>query len=171
MKIALTFDKMENSSFSKLLKYLYENSVDVVFTVSDDLMKLLISSIEEKLINYLWLTKESTKVLVNALRQSELDSIKKIIFLIDEHSNTDIFNKYMTPTPLFRSYCGDEWLVSGKINRKSAVDFLEYQITLRKMNVMNDMIDPDEWLKTLLNVDGRIYRGELCTLVNIFFES
>lgn len=170
MKIALTFDKMENSSFAKLLKYIYENSIDVVFTVSDDLMKLLISSIEEKLINYLWLTKESTKVLVNALRQSELDSIKKIIFLIDEHSNTDIFNKYMNPTPLFVSYCGDEWLVCGKINRKSAVDFLEYQISLRKMNVTNDMIDPDEWLKTLLNVEGRIYRGELCTLVNSFFE-
>jgi len=73
-------------------------------------------------------------------------------------------------TQLFVSYCGDEWLVCGKINRKSAVDFLEYQISLRKMNVTNDMIDPDEWLKTLLNVEGRIYRGELCTLVNSFFE-
>lgn len=155
----------------KLLEFVYISKIQVEIQDSDRFEKLLYQAIDSEKIQPSWVrddrySKHLQKIeddLVAVLEegddtgesQEHLQNIREFRKLVNKDYNTELMNTYFTPTEHFKGFCGYEWLTpKGKITPNGVLHFLEQQLQIREIPIVNGMIYTNEWVRNVLE-DGR----------------
>jgi hypothetical protein len=85
---------------------------------------------------------------------NEDERLQRFIKSIKGCYNDSFSSVKLTPTEHFKRFCGPEWLnYNGLMSKKSAYDFVMYQISIRKVSISDDKIKMTDYLKDLLNTN------------------
>ena len=117
-----------------------------------------------------WLNNKKFEPYINSLRSkySEDNKLHNFLDSVKEHYNDSFSSVMLKPTEHFKTFCGSEALTYyGLMSKKMALNYVMYQINLRKIKVKDDIIYMDEYLNSLFNTSlHKIRKDELIDLID-----
>lgn len=155
------------------VKFLSNTSIQ--FTGDDNFMKLFHKAIISGKISPSWLDNDIFSSYLESISKeyNEDERLQRFIKSIKGCYNDSFSSVKLKPTEHFKKFCGPEWLnYNGLMSKKSAYDFVMYQISVRKISISDDKINMTDYLKELLNVNVDVLsKWELVNMLDGLFTS
>jgi hypothetical protein len=166
--------KLETESeVIEFVKFL--SKVSIHFIGDDKFTNLLHKAILSGKIVPSWLDNDIFSSYLESISKEyyEDERLQRFINSIKGCYNDSFSSVKLKPTEHFKKFCGPEWLnYNGLMSKKSAYDFVMYQISVRKVNVYDDKINVNDYLKDLLNVNVDVLsKWELVNVLDSLFVS
>jgi hypothetical protein len=141
----------------------------LTFIPTDEFSSLLYEAIGSGTIFPSWLNNYTLQKCLNEMlvKYPEDQNLKRFI---KGYSNSEA-DELRKPTEHFKTFCGSEGLTQdGLLTKKMALNFIMYQIDLRKITVIDGSIYMNEYLNTLFNTNlYKIRSDELLDLIDTLF--
>lgn len=120
-----------------------------------------------------WLNNHIFEPYMNSLKSIYPDDIKlfKFIDSVKGYYNDSFSSVMLKPTEHFKTFCGSEALTHyGLMSKRMALNYIMYQIDMRKIKMEDDIIYMDEYLNSLFNTKlHKVRRDELVDLIDTLF--
>ena len=156
---------------TEFIKFLSNKSIR--FTADEYFIKLLYKSIISGKINPSWLDNDIfDKYLDDISKEYNTDErVQLFINSVKGHYNESFSSVKLKPTEHFKKFCGPEWLNhEGRMSKKSAYNFVMYQISVRDVVLKDEKIYLNDYLKDLLNVNVYVLsKWELVSVIDSLF--
>jgi hypothetical protein len=177
----LSLQISNEEEMAKVLQFLHTSRLKFSITDSEKFRQTLYQAIDSERIQPSWVRQPEFQ---NEVRQienqlegeyqqnkddKEVEQAYKHIksFTKRAYSKDDTMDTYFKPTDHFKEFCGSECLTAkGLITPNLSVTFIHHQMKIRKIPIMNGVIQTNEWLRSLLeDARSQIYVDELPELV------
>lgn len=158
---------------ARCVEFFAKSSLNFVPDNEEEFLVALYETIGNGYIMPSWLNNNKFEPYVNSLRSKYADDNKLDTFLdsVKGYYNDSFSSVMLKPTEHFKTFCGSESLTHyGFMSKKMALNYIMYQINLRKIKVKDDIIYMDEYLNTLFNTSlHKIRKDELIDLIDTLF--
>lgn len=161
--VGVTFNITTTSQMKDFIFFLYKTGITIERQESDGFYELLYEAIQDKMVYPLWLKKDNLVNYLEVLKEKYDKNIGEIECLLSD--------VYKQPKREFAQICSKENLNKhGHISKKWAYQFIMTQIKLRGIQVVDEIIYVDDYLRKLFNITSvKIDNYELIDLIDTLF--